>query len=175
MALPIAITISGPPAIHLSVPISSLSGKIQDKSDFESFLEYYKPVKTAPQLIQLDIIEKIKSFHSLNRNWDGYDATNPDIVVINNSIAFINSLPETVVSDINKDNLIPTPYGTVVIDFSKDKELVSVEIGEKKIGFFSEFEDGSDMKMEGVLFNQDKLPFELLGAIKKLYKEAITS
>jgi hypothetical protein len=174
LILPIALSFPGShPANALSAPVTSISRETHNKNGGLTFLHYYQPMKTAPQLVKLDIIEKIKSFQSLDNNWDGYGAAVPDSRVVSNSIAFLNSLPQSIVSDINKDNLVPTPYGTVVIDLAFNKELVSIEIGETKIGFFSEFEDGNDIKLEGTLFNQDNLPLELLQAIKRLYKEVV--
>jgi hypothetical protein len=153
------------------MPVQSLSSDeniVQITS--EDILKFIRPIKIDQAI---DITKKITSLSYLENNWDGYGAVSPSKNVLNNAIRFINSLPETVLPEINTESIVPTPYGSIVIDFEKNADLISVELGERKIGFFSEFSEGEDISMEGVLFNQQNLPIELETAFTKLYKKDI--
>lgn len=173
LTLPIAITATAANQVAaMAKPVSIGDREEQAKYDVASLSDYALPVKSASEIYILGILDKIKSFEFLDENWDGFGAVAPERGVVNNTIAFISALPQTITSRIKMENLVPTPYGTLVIDMAIKDELISIEVGENKIGFFSEFEDGADIKLKEKLFNQDNLPIELLDAIKKLYKEA---
>ena len=105
----------------------------------------------------------------MQKNWDGYGADAPDEKVINNSILFVNNLPESIQSEIQPEKVVPTPYGTLVFDFEQNQNLISIEVGEKNIGFFSEFSDNKNISLDKVTFNSNNLPIELIKAFRKLY------
>jgi hypothetical protein len=174
-SIPIAITtLTNVPTECKPITIKSNS---LYKSEWSALIKHKNDVGTNQYLIKtdpyLEILRRINSLGELTPNWDGHGAIVPDPLVINNVKGFIKSLPESIVPDLQTDDLVATPYGTIVIDFKPKVELVSVEIGEKEIGFFSEFADGNDLSMVGTLFNQDALPPKLLVALNKLYKEDI--
>lgn len=69
--------------------------------------------------------------------------------VVNNAYRFVNSLigigfiPEV-------DEISYTAYGNVVFDLEAPRGLVSIEIGQHQIGFFTEFKDGDDYASDGI-------------------------
>ena len=69
--------------------------------------------------------------------------------VVNNSYRFVNSLigigfiPEA-------DEISYTAYGNIVFDLDAPRGLVSIEVGQHKIGFFTEFKDGDDYASDGI-------------------------
>ena len=75
----------------------------------------------------------------------------------------------SIASLLEKDNLaFPAvediqvmPYGTIVMDISVPKGIVSVEIGASMLGYFTDFEDGENYGTEGVPFSEKVLPKDL--------------
>lgn len=170
LSLPISITGA---ASTLVTPVSSpvtFQESVNQVNTFtfhdNPYSNYIKPVKT--DFISL-IESRINSIKYLKKNWDGYGADAPDEKVINNSICFINSLPESIQSEIQPERVVPTPYGTLVFDIEKNQNLISIEVGEKNIGFFSEFSDNKNISIDKVSFNPNNLPVELNTAFRKLY------
>jgi hypothetical protein len=166
--IPVALTAILPTGPALTVPVKMQQKHFESEVVSIDFVKYYKPVKISKSH---DAINKLNTFPSLGENWDGYNGTAPDFSVIKNSLSFLTAIPESVMNELKEDNVTATPYGTVVIDFNHNEEAISVEIGENKIGFFTEFKDGTDEILDGKLFNQHYLPRELLQAFAKLYKE----
>lgn len=127
-----------------------------------------KPVWINPKI---ELKSVVKGFLSLGDNWDGYGATPLDIQVVINAARLIDALPDSVVTDLTKQSITPTPYGTIVFDWESGNELVSLEIGKTQIGFYSQFADGNNIELETTWFNHNNLPFELIKALNKLYQE----
>jgi len=119
----------------------------------------------------MELLNKINSFGNLSQNWDGFEADALDSRTILNSNKFVQKLPSSIVSKLNKENVTPTPYGTIVLDWKAGDDLISVEIGVTKIGFFSEINELHNPSIEGVPYNENELPIELVQAFKKLFKE----
>lgn len=121
------------------------------------------------------IISRIKSAPGLDD--DGYGGTGPSEVVIENAIKFMSSLPKYYQEIINPEECItPQAHGTIVVDWYRDKQFVSVEIGQTLVGFFSDFRDGINPESAGMKF-EGKCPEIILTCLNKLYgrKEKIDS
>ena len=154
---------------HYCIPVNySPVDETVAQIKYEDLLFYSKPVEF-DRSISLE--NRIKSFYSLSKNWDGYGATVPEKNVINNSVYFIKSLPDSLLTDVEMESIVPTPYGSIVIDFENNQDIISVEIGENKIGFFTDFKSSENLSSNGILFNQETLPRELTEAFQKLYQE----
>jgi hypothetical protein len=167
---------------YLSLPISmnvvalsSISGPVSIQQSLNNentytfdntYGKYTDPVKT--DFISL-IEKRINSIKYLETNWDGYGGDAPDEKVINNSIQFVSKLPGSLQSEIKPEKVIATPYGTIVFDFERNQNLISIEVGEKNIGFFSEFSDRNNISVDKTSFNSNNLPVELIAAFHKLY------
>lgn len=87
---------------------------------------------------------------SLKDNWDGYQASAPSKTVIANSKKFISALEKGNMVCCDYDNVEATPYGTVVFNINTDMGLVSVEVGETMMGFFTDLNDGHNYASEGI-------------------------
>jgi hypothetical protein len=157
---------------NVSAPVSvqTVVGNYNTISLDEIYDIIIDPVKINP-LAALE--NKIHSIKNLQVNWDGYGADVPDEKVIVNSLSFLNKLPEVIQTEVKPDKILPTPYGTIVFDIERDNSLISIEIGEHKIGFFSEFPDDENFSVDKTVYNENYLPSELLAAFKKLYFQNI--
>jgi hypothetical protein len=172
IGIPLAITAIIPNNYTMYMPIKA-ERRIDDRTlTRDEFLAYAIPIKINPEI---DLLKKLSTISNLEENWDGYNGAAFDFSVIHNSLAFLKNLPENVISDIKTDDLTPTPYGTLVFDFNNNDDLVSVEIGENQIGFYTDFRTSDNFNLDRKSFNQDALPFELIDAFKKLYKANLVS
>lgn len=93
--------------------------------------------------------QRLSELISLSPDWDGYGAVVPDIATYTTAIDFLKKIDQKTLSYLDEDDIVPTPYGTIVLDFANGQNLVSIEIGENKIGFFTEFSDGKNSESEG--------------------------
>jgi hypothetical protein len=98
------------------------------------------------------------------------DADNLSLRTVQMMWLFLKKLPEKYGKLLNlKDNITPTPYGTLVADFETEKGLVSVEISKYQIGFFTDFVDMENEMSEGVFFDfAIPTPDELMNNLEKL-------
>lgn len=101
---------------------------------------------------------KISGFLMLENNWDGYGASCLDERVAKNAFKFIDAAHSCGYFPSNDDDVTLTPYGSIVIDYTSDAGLVSVEIGLKKIGYFTDFENGKNHHSKGMLTSFRTVP-----------------
>ncbi len=127
--------------------------------------------RTASEKTKVDNskLQFLYSMQELEENWDGNGAVKPDNIVIENAVSFMSTLPFSIINDVKQDKITATPYGTLVLNWEKNNQLISVEIGESELGFFSEFVDNDNLSIESTPFDKNELPKELLSAFKKLY------
>ncbi len=147
-----------------AIPFHS-SNEFNTSLSIKEKINYYTPIASD---LSGDLIKKISELSKLNENWDGYGAIAINQSVIVNSNKFIRKMPNAIKSQLRKENITPTPYGTIVLDWRTKNLLVSVEIGSSKIGFFSEAENGENKSIDGIIFNENSLPKELLEAFRDL-------
>jgi len=171
LGLPIALTSLIPPHHSWTLPVKTNQETKGKAVEANAFFKYSLPIETDPDL---EILKRLNSISQLRQNWDGYNAVAPEYSVIHNSLAFLRNLPAPIKYGLRQDDLTPTPYGTIVFDFICDSETVSVEIGEKLIGFYTEFINGNDISLESKFYNQDAIPPELMEVFERLYKTNIS-
>ena len=82
----------------------------------------------------------------------------------NNCISFIELLPQQYIKSLNIEDIYPSNHGTLFFEWVKGRELVSVEIGDELIGFYSK---NLPIKIaeDGILFN-NIIPNEILNALE---------
>lgn len=111
--------------------------------------------------------ETVDAISQLKNNWDGYGAVPPSHSVVDNTKNFITSLPKVIINLLIEDNITPTPYGTIVLDIKKLESLISVEIGDEMIGYFTEFADNDNPSNEFSI-KDDKNYSELFSLFKRV-------
>lgn len=94
--------------------------------------------------------DAISEIALLKNNWDGHQASTPSRVVIANSKKFISALEKGNMTCCDYDNVEATPYGTIVFNIDTTMGLVSVEVGETMMGFFTDLSDGHNYASEGI-------------------------
>lgn len=112
---------------------------------------------------------RVSEIRMLESNWDGYDAVAPSDKVVNNAFRFLDALSVFGFADIlDPENVVPTPYGTIDMDFETSKGLVSVEIGTNQVGFFTEFSNDEDVLSDGIDTDFKEIPQPLMDALSIL-------
>ena len=112
---------------------------------------------------------RLRQIAELENNWDGYGALALTKIVMDNARRFLSAIKDKGFDRfLNEDDIVPTTYGTIDLDFVTTKGLVSVEIGDNEIGYFTEFNDVEDMSSDGIITDFRELPDEVCNAISKL-------
>lgn len=112
--------------------------------------------------------QKIEEIRCLPDNWDGYNASKIGVGTYNNTSLFIEKMDIDMLDMLSENDITPTPYGTITLNFRNKGNLVSVEIGENNIGFFTEFKGTEDIEIDSERFIADYLPEKLKKAFKIL-------
>lgn len=91
--------------------------------------------------------------------------------VYKTSYNLISYLPESILFKLESDNVYPTNYGTVVLDWQDDKSLdeFSLEIGNSCFGYFSELDGKDVINVEEVSFSFEEVN-ELHNRIEEFYQ-----
>lgn len=134
---------------------------------------FYCLVNTAMTSPVTSVKNRISEIESLPANWDGYNAVAPAHNVAKNAFKFVDALLAEGYNCISDDDVTPTPYGSIVLDVKSERGLVSIEIGDTMLGYFTEFIDGNDFSSEGITTDFRTLPDELKTVLDTLYGEQI--
>ena len=111
---------------------------------------------------------KISEIDNLSDNWDGYNAIAPLKDVVKNTFKFVDCLFGDGYISVDENDIIPTPYGSIVLDVRTVMGLVSIEIGTSQLGYFTEYEKGDDMSSDGIETDFKSIPRELKEALDRL-------
>lgn len=116
-----------------------------------------------------NIKTRFEAIQKLPNNWDGMGAVVPERRVVMNAFRFLKLLTTKQLLALEPENINPTPYGTIEIDWREGRNLLSVEIGTTQIGFFTQFSDNSTFASNGFPFNGLKIDADLVAAIDKYF------
>ena len=118
-----------------------------------------------------EYFEILKKIEELEENWDGYGAVSPDAEVIRNTYIFLPTLLSNCYLEKKclRGSLYPTPYGSICFDLEDDNTLLSIEIGNENVGWFSEKDDEYLESNNGIKTDFSTLPEELEKTLKSLY------
>jgi hypothetical protein len=116
------------------------------------------------------LLDKVVALTLLPNNWDGYGAVPPNKLINKQLNIFINLLPERLLQYITNEDMYPTPYGTIVLDFRKNDNELTIECGEQEYGFFTDFKHGKNIKIKRTMYNQNQISNELAEAINLFYR-----
>lgn len=119
--------------------------------------------------MESNILYKIAELSELEKNWDSYDGIPISKQIIDNTMEFLEKLPNYFTKELKADNITATPHGTIVLDFWNDSaELISIEVGSTKIGYFTELVDPL-RSFVGEDFEVNQIPLELIQLFRDIY------
>ena len=156
--------------LSLLVPLPSDSAvEKYFSTEFKTEL-LYETYPDTPVIDQKDIETKVIPEAILNRlseigdlkdNWDGYGAIAVPAQIKNNAEKFLSLLSRLQVEITEADDIYPTPYGTIVIEYNNERGLVSMEISQNQIGFFTDYPGCGNFGSKGIDTSFTEIPDQL--------------
>ena len=93
----------------------------------------------------------------------GFEVPAKDIAY--NASYFLEAMEHSNVPCPEQGDVMPSPFGTIVIDIKTSRGLISMEIGHTKVGFFTDFEDGINEESDGISTDFHTVPRQLLNLL----------
>lgn len=134
--------------------------------DISSFTTMVRLSMTNPTTA---VKNRISEIDNLSDDWDGQGALAPQKTVIKNSFKFLDSLARCGFCNLDPDDIYPMPYGSIVIEINNTMGMVSIEIGNHSIGFFTDYANHKNVSSEGEETNFRSIPESLRKALDVLY------
>lgn len=103
-------------------------------------------------LLAINNIEKLKF------NWDGDGAEAPNKDAMENARHLIMKLSPQDISHLDVNDIYPSTYGSIIMDFEMERGVVSVELGDKTLGFYTDFSEGDNYAAEGISTEFEYVP-----------------
>ena len=94
-------------------------------------------------------------------------AAGPPKEILEGADRFFQQIPPFYRKILTVENFTINNGGTISIDWMVRKEFVSIEVGDGRVGFYSEMPDGSNP--EGVYTLGNECPVQIVGALDMLY------
>ncbi|MGV3684384.1 MAG: hypothetical protein ACO1NS_02075 [Daejeonella sp.] len=111
---------------------------------------------------------KVDQFNAIKlEKWDDADYLKPVPATFNNVKGFLVSVGSELLLHLRPEDLDITSYGTFTLDFYFGKDLISIEIGKDKIGYYSKSDKLQSSVLTGVYFDGDSIPTEISSAFEK--------
>ena len=120
----------------------------------------------------VDFISISRVYDSISeRLKDEFEKNNISSGVYKTSFDLISLLPESILLKLELENIYPTNYGTIVLDWEDlvSNDEFSLEIGKDCLGYFSEFEGKDTVNVEEVKFSPEEVNI-LHNKIEHFYK-----
>lgn len=117
------------------------------------------------------LCKHVHGFSALTDDWDGYGAVPPSAAAMGNVIDLLNGLPGEWSMRLHKDDLTPSPYGTITLEWATDGDYVSVEVGDTAWAFTAEI-DGTLRSNPNETYPNEMLHQRVEEALAMLYPDA---
>lgn len=114
------------------------------------------------QVLPNDIKGRLEKIARLHNNWDGYGAASVSRQVVKNATTFLRTLQKGGLKLPASDDIYVTPYGSVVIELFNNYGLVSLEIGDHQVGYFTDYRGRSNWGSEGIETDFKSVPEVLM-------------
>jgi hypothetical protein len=83
------------------------------------------------------ILNSIRELRKLKVNWDGYGANPINSVIIDNAVAFFETLPLQHRYALDREDITPSSHGTISLEWSNDQgDHIAIEIGKTTMAYF---------------------------------------
>ena len=117
------------------------------------------------------LLNKVAMLIQLPNNWDGYGAIPPNELINKQVKDFLPQFPERLLQCTTTDDMYATPHGTVVLEFQKEENELTIEFGEREYGFFTDLKHGKNLKIKRTMYKQNSpIANELAEAINSFYR-----
>lgn len=110
----------------------------------------------------LRMLKFVKNLSTLPDNMDGLDFVVPSEKVADNTAKFLEAMERAGLTCPEMGDVMPSVFGTIIIDYQVERGLVSLEIGRTKVGFFTNYEDGINEESDGIITDFTSVPSPIL-------------
>lgn len=110
------------------------------------------------QVLPNEIKGRMEKLARLGENWDGYGASAVSRQVVKNATLFLRTLQRDGFHLPQGDDIYSTPYGSIVVDLYNNYGLVSLEIGDRHVGYFTDYRGKSNWGSEGIETDFNSVP-----------------
>jgi hypothetical protein len=117
--------------------------------------------------VKSSLSRTIEEIRSLEYNWDGYEAIAPLPFIINKTEVFLRALPTYITDMLHENSIYPNPNGTITVEWEKNNNLVSVELGLNTANYFTRI-NSEYVGEEGLDSIEIKIPSKLIQSIQKV-------
>lgn len=114
------------------------------------------------QVLPSEIKRRMEKLARLQNNWDGYGASSVNRQVVKNATTFLRTLQNNGLQLPSSDDVYATPYGSIVMELYNKYGLVSLEIGEQQVGYFTDYRGRSNWGSEGIETDFKSVPEVLM-------------
>jgi hypothetical protein len=145
---------------------------VEDTSPIEQLYNSYPDTPVAADEDNLkaplpkDVRTRLQHISRLPEDWDGYGASSATHNVIKNTTRFLYTLQQEGIKMPKADDIYPTPYGTMVIELYNQYGLVSLEISDQQVGYFTDYKGRSNWGSEGLDTDFNSIPEQLKEHLK---------
>ncbi len=115
----------------------------------------------AVELLPVVLGDKLNDIEALRYGWDGYHGAAIDKRIVNNARKFIMAMATDGLLVASADDIYPTPYGTIVVEYHNNRGLVSMEISDTQVGYFTDYPGSGNYGSRGVDTDFSSIPAEL--------------
>ena len=104
----------------------------------------------------------LKNLKTLPTNYQAIDFEIPSEAILENAQKFLVTMRDAGLECPDEGCVMPSAFGTIVVDLMVRRGLISIEIGRTKVGFFTDYEDGINEESDGILTDFSSIPKPLL-------------
>lgn len=145
----LTFSLSTPKSYAAPIHKASIEWKIDNYQTERTQIE---TVATKPliDMARLSYIVKINQIGQLQQNWNGCGAEKPNKDAVKNARHLIEILNQEMLKTLHPDDIYASDYGSVILDFETHRGLVSVEMGDMTMGFYTDFTESDNYAAEGI-------------------------
>ena len=118
------------------------------------------------------LCQHLQSFEALGNNWDGHGAVPPSAQAVGHAMTLLNELPGEWVLRLHTDDLTPTPYGTLTLEWATGPEYVSLEIGDDQWAYTAEV-GGELHRSPNIAYADAAVQYTVSQALQALFSDAV--
>ncbi len=89
------------------------------------------PYSKSKDLIHQNLMGYVEKLALLQEDWDGYGACAIDKSVVDNTVFIFQKIPNALLEIVGEEGILPTPNGTITIEWHKGSNELMLEVGEK--------------------------------------------
>lgn len=101
-------------------------------------------------MLKITRLNALSALTGLKDGWDGINSIAPNKEIIMNARHLVSVLSSSELKNLHPEDIYATSYGSIIFDFETRRGLVSVEIGDKDMGFYTDFSEGDNYAAEGI-------------------------